>query len=221
MSSWNNVACEVLGWFILALWSISLYPQVIVNFRRKSVVGLSSDFVVFNLATQILYLVCNVAMFFSPEIKKQYTDEYGHHKMIVAVTSHVAFSIHAVVLTTITLFQTAIYECGDQKVSKRAINILPLAWSAITFSFFIAMLENQWVWFFSIFNDLASSQISDSKKQLREEIDNYIFSLVIVTFDVIFMIQHFVLYAPRDDNEDSNSETPPFADADGTMTENV
>lgn len=39
MAAWNSVplhvSYEVLGWFAFASWSISFYPQVILNFRRK------------------------------------------------------------------------------------------------------------------------------------------------------------------------------------------
>lgn len=39
MASWNSIPLEiiyqVLGWFAFVSWSISFYPQVILNFRRK------------------------------------------------------------------------------------------------------------------------------------------------------------------------------------------
>ena len=39
MASWNSVplevSYEVLGWFAFICWSVSFYPQVILNFRRK------------------------------------------------------------------------------------------------------------------------------------------------------------------------------------------
>lgn len=39
MASWNSVVLhvsyEVLGWFAFVCWSISFYPQVILNFCRK------------------------------------------------------------------------------------------------------------------------------------------------------------------------------------------
>lgn len=39
MASWNSipleVTYEVLGWFAFFSWSISFYPQVFLNFRRK------------------------------------------------------------------------------------------------------------------------------------------------------------------------------------------
>lgn len=39
MASWNSTPMEVLynvlGWIAFCSWSISFYPQVILNFRRK------------------------------------------------------------------------------------------------------------------------------------------------------------------------------------------
>lgn len=33
-----------LGWLYFAAWSISFYPQIVLNFQRKSVSGLSLEF---------------------------------------------------------------------------------------------------------------------------------------------------------------------------------
>jgi len=39
MASWNSVKLrvvyEVLGWSAFVSWSISFYPQIILNFQRK------------------------------------------------------------------------------------------------------------------------------------------------------------------------------------------
>ncbi|RHN50521.1 putative lysosomal cystine transporter [Medicago truncatula] len=39
MASWNSiklrVTYEVLGWSAFVSWSISFYPQIILNFQRK------------------------------------------------------------------------------------------------------------------------------------------------------------------------------------------
>jgi cystinosin len=39
-----------VGWTYFLLWTISFYPQLISNFRRKSVEGLSLDFLAMNVA---------------------------------------------------------------------------------------------------------------------------------------------------------------------------
>ncbi|KAM0893234.1 hypothetical protein ACQ4PT_025244 [Festuca glaucescens] len=80
-SSWNSVGLEVLyqviGWIAFAAWSFSFYPQVVLNYKRKSVVGLNFDFLVLNLTKHSSYLIYNAALFFSPVIQKQYHDKFG------------------------------------------------------------------------------------------------------------------------------------------------
>ena len=39
----------VLGWSYFAVWSASFWPQFLLNWRRKSVVGMSFDFQCINL----------------------------------------------------------------------------------------------------------------------------------------------------------------------------
>jgi len=110
MASWNSVSLEVtyevLGWFAFIVWSISFYPQVILNFRRKrflfflflffslclirlfnsyfeifSVVGLNFDFVLLNLTKHSSYLIYNASLYFSSAIQKQYFQKYGYDQV--------------------------------------------------------------------------------------------------------------------------------------------
>eukprot|EP01083_Nonionella_stella_P053040 140504_1 len=40
----------IIGYIYSLCWSISFYPQVIMNYRRKSTTGLSADFSILNVA---------------------------------------------------------------------------------------------------------------------------------------------------------------------------
>ncbi|XP_004488939.1 cystinosin homolog [Cicer arietinum] len=155
MSSWNSVplhiSYEAFGWFAFVCWSISFWPQVILNFRRKSVVGLNFDFVVLNLTKHTSYLIYNASLYFSSAIQKQYRDKYGQKQMIPVAANDVAFSVHAVLLTAVSLFQIAIYDRGSQKVSKIAYGIVIVAWTTATVCFFVALHNHHWLWLLSIF----------------------------------------------------------------------
>eukprot|EP00257_Ricinus_communis_P020314 XP_015579519.1 cystinosin homolog isoform X2 [Ricinus communis] len=157
-ASWNSIALkityQILGWVAFVSWSISFYPQVILNFRRKSVVGLNFDFLVLNLTKHSSYLIYNAALYFSSAIQKQYLDKYGHKQMIPVAVNDVAFSIHAVLLTAITLFQIAIYERGRQKVSKIAIAIVCIVWVAAAACLFVALHHHSWLWLISVFSSI-------------------------------------------------------------------
>ncbi|KAJ8967531.1 hypothetical protein NQ314_002846 [Rhamnusium bicolor] len=59
----------VIGWIYFVAWSISFYPQIYINWKRRSVVGLNFDFIVLNIIGFTLYAVFNLGLYFIPEIK--------------------------------------------------------------------------------------------------------------------------------------------------------
>ncbi|KAK8923840.1 hypothetical protein KSP39_PZI019287 [Platanthera zijinensis] len=158
MAAWNSVYLEVtyqvLGWIAFFSWSFSFYPQVILNFKRKSVVGLNFDFLVLNFTKHSSYLIYNAALFFSSEIQRQYREKYGYDELIPVAANDVAFSIHAVLLTVFTLSQVLIYERGIQKVSKSCILISSAAWSAALVCLIVAWPKHSWLWLISVFNSI-------------------------------------------------------------------
>ncbi|RZB59878.1 MDIS1-interacting receptor like kinase 2 [Glycine soja] len=81
-------------------------------------------------------------------------EQVANELMIPVAANDVAFSIHAVLLTAITLFQIAIYERGSQKVSKVSIGIVSVAWLVAAVCFFIALPNNSWLWLLSVFNTI-------------------------------------------------------------------
>ncbi|KAH0984623.1 hypothetical protein GBA52_011800 [Prunus armeniaca] len=158
MASWNSLQLEityrVMGWMAFTCWSVGFYPQVILNFRRKSVVGLSFDFVVLNLTKHSSYLIYNATLYFSSAVQKQYWEKYGSGQMIPVAVNDVAFSAHAVLMTAIILFQIAIYDRGTQKVSKIAIGIVVAVWLGAAVCFFVALPTHSWLWLINVFNSI-------------------------------------------------------------------
>ncbi|KAL6960484.1 hypothetical protein U1Q18_038247 [Sarracenia purpurea var. burkii] len=156
MASWNSVPLEVLsnvfGWTAFCAWSVSFYPQIILNFRRKSVVGLNFDFVVLNLTKHSSYLIYNASLFFSSIVQRQYRQKYGFDQLIPVAANDVAFSAHAVLMTAFTLFQIVIYDRGNQKVSKTCIAIASAAWIAAASPVLskILFFVHSWISFFSL-----------------------------------------------------------------------
>ncbi|KAK4779201.1 hypothetical protein SAY86_006729 [Trapa natans] len=243
MASWNSTPLEilyqVLGWTAFVSWSVSFYPQVILNFRRKSVVGLNFDFVMLNLTKHSSYLIYNAALYFSAAVQRQYFEKYGFGQMIPVAANDVAFSIHAVLLTAVTLFQIIIYERGSQKISKVSIAIVSAVWLGAAVCFFIALPSHRWLWLISVFNTIqvfmtvikyipqacmnfvrkstdgfsignilldflggcanygqmaVQSIDQDSWVNFYGNIGKSLLSLVSISFDLLFMFQHFVLY---------------------------
>ncbi|KAM6573264.1 hypothetical protein CsatA_017344 [Cannabis sativa] len=156
MGSWNTIPMEItyeaLGWIAFLCWSLCFYPQVILNFRRKSVVGLNFDFIVLNLTKHTSYLIYNATLYFSSTVQNQYFQKYGFGQMIPVAANDVALSIHVTLLTIILLFQISIYERGDQTISKIALLIVSVVWLFAGVCFFIALQTQSWLWLISIFN---------------------------------------------------------------------
>ncbi|XP_057443353.1 cystinosin homolog [Lotus japonicus] len=157
-TEWNSFALEVtytvLGWVAFVVWSCSFYPQFILNFLRKSVVGLNFNYLLLNNTKHTLYLIYNVSLYFSPAIRFQYHKKYGFDQMIPVAANDVAFSTHAVLLTAVLLFQVAIYERGNQSISKITMGIVITVWTTVAVCSFIAFQSNSWLWLISIFNTM-------------------------------------------------------------------
>ncbi|KAI9121615.1 hypothetical protein K1719_008648 [Acacia pycnantha] len=158
MASWNSIPLELtyefLGWFGFSVWSISFYPQVFLNYRRKSVVGLNFDFVLLNLAKLSSYLIYNASIYFSPTVQKQYFEQFGDGEMIPVAANDVAFSAHAVLLTLVTAFQILIYDRGTQKLSKVAIGIVSVVLLTDAVCFALAVPTHSWLRFLYNLNTL-------------------------------------------------------------------
>ncbi|KAL5717859.1 hypothetical protein ACHQM5_010817 [Ranunculus cassubicifolius] len=274
MSTWNSFPLEfsyqILGWVAFFSWSFSFYPQVILNFRRKSVVGLNFDFLILNLTKHSSYLIYNAVLFFSSTVQKQYHEKYGAEEMIPVAANDVAFSIHAVLLTAFTLFQVFIYERGTQKVSKISFAITFVAWVSAAICVFVAWPSNSWLWLISVFSTIQVTMtvikyipqavlnfkrkstigwsIGNILLDLLGGVTNYgqmamqsidqdswvnfygnigktLLSLVSVFFDLLFIVQHYVLYPSKGEKvileDDDEIDAPLVKPSQGSQSENV
>jgi cystinosin len=116
---WNRLS-SVIGWIYFCCWSVSFYPQVFLNYERKSVEGLSLDYTALNLLGFTCYAIFNCAFFYSESVQEQYMRRYNGNRNAVE-PNDVFFALHAVVLVAVSLFQCWIYPRGGQRVSKPTI----------------------------------------------------------------------------------------------------
>lgn len=124
-------------------WSVSFYPQIWINFKRKSVVGLNFDYVALNITGFVSYSMFNVCLYFFKYAQDQYEHKYPHSNVPVE-TNDVVFALHAVFATLIVIFQIIFYDRGDQRVSLVSTVILTLIWIAYIALAFIVALTN-WI----------------------------------------------------------------------------
>jgi cystinosin len=125
------VALTGVGYF--TAWSVSFYPQLILNHRRKRYVsyacshvpplsrrttGLSADFIIINPVGFLALTIWNWGVYFSPLAQKQYKARHDGHRPQISV-SDLAFSLHALVISILTLAQVVYYAWREKKVKAR------------------------------------------------------------------------------------------------------
>ncbi|BBH00486.1 hypothetical protein Prudu_010480 [Prunus dulcis] len=213
---------SVMGWMAFTCWSVGFYPQVILNFRRKSVVGLSFDFVVLNLTKHSSYLIYNATLYFSSAVQKQYWEKYGSGQMIPVAVNDVAFSAHAVLITAIILFQIAIYDHSSYLIYTATLyfssavqkqyfekyrlgQMIPVAANDVAFSIHAVLLTAITLYQIAIYErgnqkvpkisiGIVAAMWLGSWVNFYGHIGKTLLFLVSIFFDLLFMGQHYVLY---------------------------
>jgi len=112
-----EVLSQIIGWIYFAAWSISFYPQIYENWKRKSVIGLSFDFLGLNIVGFSLYSLFNVGLYWIKPIQDEYFSRHPTGVNPVQIND-VIFSLHAVFACAVTIIQCLIYERGNQSMSK-------------------------------------------------------------------------------------------------------
>ncbi|GKZ00624.1 hypothetical protein MPSEU_001014500 [Mayamaea pseudoterrestris] len=246
-----------VGYMYFVSWSVSFYPQLINNYRRKTTVGLSADFAVLNVIGFACYTMYVCALYYSATIQDQYRDKYGRNAAIAVQSNDVAFAVHALMLTILTLGQIAYYDGlfgqsqGPSKLISRVICVLLTiiiltptivvstgdgalwqGWTLTWLDYFYLLsfvkigvtlikyvpqvhLNYQrkstlgWsIW--QIILDFSGGILSDLQlvgdcyvlndwSGITGNLAKLVLGLVSITFDTIFMLQHYVWYADGDD----------------------
>ncbi|KAI8647886.1 PQ loop repeat-domain-containing protein [Parasitella parasitica] len=113
-----SIVSNILGWSYFLAWSFSFYPQVILNWQRKSVQGLSIDFLSYNVLGFFCYWVFNMSFFFSKEIQDEYKQRNQSKDNLVRFND-VMFASHALLISLFTLFQTFYYKKDSTQILSR------------------------------------------------------------------------------------------------------
>ncbi|XP_014237404.1 cystinosin homolog isoform X1 [Trichogramma pretiosum] len=135
---------QVVGWVYFLAWSVSFYPQIYTNYKRKSVEGLNFDFLSLNIVGFIMYALFNCGLYWIPQIEQEYFARYPKGLNPVQIND-IFFALHATFATLITIFQCFIYETGNQRVSSTARIIHGIFTIFIVASMILAIL-NQICW---------------------------------------------------------------------------
>ncbi|XP_064479402.1 cystinosin-like [Ornithodoros turicata] len=134
------ILSAVVGWLYFLAWSVSFYPQIYINWRRQSVVGLNFDYVGLNITGFLCYTIYNCGLYFAPKIQEEYLERHPFG-IIPVELNDVVFAVHGSAITAVTIVQCAIYERGMQKVSTVTTLILICIWSGAIISVAVMAFE--------------------------------------------------------------------------------
>ena len=96
-------------------WTVSFYPQIYQNWKRKSVVGLNFDFLLLNIVGFTLYSSHQTGLYFNKNLLDIYFEEKSTQINPVKVND-VFFALHAIFACLVTIIQCAVYERGKYLV---------------------------------------------------------------------------------------------------------
>lgn len=133
-----NIVIIVVGWIYFVAWTVSFYPQIFLNFWRRSVAGLNFDFLALNITGFLAYSLFNCGLYWIPEIETEYFHRYPAGVNPVQLND-VVFSLHAFAATAFTIFQCFIFERNGQRVSYTAWVILAGLWLTMIICLFVSV----------------------------------------------------------------------------------
>ena len=137
--AWVQPVSSSLGYTYFLSWSVSFYPQVILNHKRKKTSGLSIDFCILNVLGYICYSIYNVGFFWSHTIQQLYIERHDNKNdgdesetSIMVQGNDVAFAIHAFLLSSYTLGQIYYYYYQQHPKQSLEVEATPLKSAMIT-----------------------------------------------------------------------------------------
>ncbi|XP_065331629.1 cystinosin homolog isoform X2 [Cloeon dipterum] len=136
---------EVIGWIYFVAWSVSFYPQIYENWKRKSVVGLNFDFLALNIIGFTMYSIFNCGLFWIPSIQDEYYEKHPRG-MIPVLAQDIFFGLHAMFATVITITQCFFYERANQRVSWTARGIIVVFALFLLISTIVAAATDKLTW---------------------------------------------------------------------------
>ncbi|KAF2197004.1 hypothetical protein GQ43DRAFT_403946 [Delitschia confertaspora ATCC 74209] len=96
---------RVLGWIYFLAWSLSFYPQPILNWRRRSTQGLAIDFPTCNVLGFICYTISTGAFLYSSTIRSQYAYRHPTSPEPTVRFNDFVFGVHCMIASIVVYSQ--------------------------------------------------------------------------------------------------------------------
>ncbi|KAI4229918.1 MAG: hypothetical protein L6R36_000427 [Xanthoria steineri] len=93
-------------------WSLSFYPQPVLNLRRRSTTGTTPAFPFINTLGFLSYFLSTLTFYASPLIRAQYAARNPTAPTPTVRLNDLVFTIHAVVMSTLTWTMAKTSESG-------------------------------------------------------------------------------------------------------------
>mmetsp|Transcript_17142 Transcript_17142/g.24235 ORF Transcript_17142/g.24235 Transcript_17142/m.24235 type:complete len:400 (-) Transcript_17142:343-1542(-) len=108
-NAWK-LTSNAVGYTYALCWSVSFYPQILTNYRRKSTSGLSTDFSVLNVLGFACYAAYTVSFFCDiGGVKDEYKERHGANAIVSVTGNDVAFAVHAFIISSFQVWQIYSY----------------------------------------------------------------------------------------------------------------
>jgi len=120
-----EIAALLWGWLYNLIWALSYYPQIIKNWQRRSVDGLSIDMILFNLFGYFMYSLFNLSLYFDDPLRDDYMKEFDARQHPVFLYD-LLLCIHNVLATAVELGQIFMYRESSRSASSGCLLILTL-----------------------------------------------------------------------------------------------
>ncbi|CZT18702.1 uncharacterized protein RCC_04546 [Ramularia collo-cygni] len=129
---WHGLS-QLCGWVYFVLWSLSFYPQPLLNIKNRSTNGLAFDFPLLNTLGFICYTIGTAVFLYSPTIREQYAARHPASPEPTVQFNDLCFGINAVVFCAISVSQFWPPLWGFKHSTNRRANIV--TWSIVCASF--------------------------------------------------------------------------------------
>ncbi|KAJ6112193.1 hypothetical protein N7523_008254 [Penicillium sp. IBT 18751x] len=149
--TWTHIISQILGWTYFILWSLSFYPQVLHNHRRRSTDGFSVDFAVLNILGLTAYTVFNACFLFSPVVRAQYAQRHPQGAEPTVQWNDFVYALHGTLICCLigSHFLCARFwnfQSKSQRVSILALVIIGACVGVVALAILYVWVSPSWEW---------------------------------------------------------------------------
>lgn len=116
------VISSAIGWLYTSAWSFSFYPQLLLNYKRKSVTGLSMDYLVLNVVGFLCYSTYTVCFLTSETLQDEYRQRNPTSRGPAVRVNDAVFALHALAVSSFTLGQANLF--GYERASSQRVSLM-------------------------------------------------------------------------------------------------